>query len=213
MKEKATNTKGKKRLVYYLILAISVALLVTATVLTVYFVAGGDNIVLDKPPEQDLPITPPDDNKPNEPDQPSGGDDTVKFVNPVHFETVSVSHNQIIHNATSDMYYKHQGVDIAGAEGTEVVAMADGKIEEIYLGKTMGNEIVVDHGDGLKTVYRFIDVADGLKAGDTVKQGQKIGTISSAESGSERKDGTHLHLEIFLDGKVTDPVSYLNYGK
>lgn len=213
MKEKSANTTGKKKLIYYLILAISVALLVTATVLTVYFVAGGDDIVLDKPPEQQTPVDPPDDNKPQEPDKPTTGDDTVKFVNPVAFETASVSHNEIIYNETSDMYYKHQGVDIAVEAGTEVVAMADGTVEQIYLGKTLGNEIVINHGDGLKTVYRFVDAIDGLKAGDTVKQGQKFASVSSAESGSERKDGAHLHLEITLNGKAADPVEYLNYGK
>lgn len=214
MKEKSANTTGKKKLIYYLILAISVALLVTATVLTVYFVAGGDDIVLDNPPEQQNPVTPPDDsNKPQEPDKPTTGDDPVKFVNPIAFETASVSHNEIFFNQTADMYYKHQGIDIAAEAGTEVVAMADGTVEQIYLGKTLGNEIVINHGDGLKTVYRFVDAIDGLKAGDTVKQGQKFASVSSAESGSERKDGAHLHLEITLNGKAADPVEYLNYGK
>ena len=194
MKEKTT---GKRKALYYFILAVSVLLLTAATVLTVYFTTGRDNVI-EKPPIEE----------PEDPDdKPSGGDDTIVFVNPL--EDVDVSNEYgFFHNQTLGWYYEHKGVDFAAEEGTQVMSMADGKVESITEDVLTGTQIVVDHGDGLKTVYCFVTAADGLKAGDEVSKGEVIGTVAKA-NGSEYKDGPHLHLEVTMDGKNVDPAEYL----
>ena len=83
--------------------------------------------------------------------------------------------------------------------------MESGTIESIYKDDILlGTEIVVDHGNGLKTMYRFVSEAEGLKVGDTVEKGDVIATVAEA-NGNEYKDGAHLHFEIMQDGKTIDP--------
>lgn len=216
---KEENAKSKKKLIYYLTLAISLVLLIVATVLTVYFVTGaGNDDVLDNPP----PIENPDDGKKpddgNKPDQkpdddkkpddkPTGGDDTVKFVVPLSYSKAT-EFNSIYASQTTGFIYRHKAVDFAAEEGTEICSMADGTVKEISLNETTGNYITVDHGDGLITLYRFVEPVKDLKAGDKVKKGDKIATVAAAY-GSEAKDGTHLHLEVSLKGVPQNPADYI----
>ena len=127
-------------------------------------------------------------------------------------ETVSVSNEfGFFYNQTLDCYYHHSGVDFAGAVGTKVLAVEDGIVESIYTGDLLnGTEIVLDHGDGMKTVYRFVTEAEGLAVGAEVKRGQVIATIAEA-SGNEYKEGAHLHFEMLQSGKSVDPSSSLPF--
>ena len=113
------------------------------------------------------------------------------------------------HNKTLNIYYEHEGLDFTAAAGTEVLAAESGVIESIYKEDILlGTEIVIDHGNGLKTVYRFVTEAEGLKVGDEVEKGEVIATIAEA-NGNEYKDGAHLHFEILQDGKNVDPALHL----
>ena len=71
-----------------------------------------------------------------------------------------------------------------------------------------GNLIVVNHGDGLYTLYRFVEPVTGLKKGDAVSKGQKIGAVAEAY-GSEAFAGEHLHFEVFMGPNNVDPTDYL----
>ena len=87
--------------------------------------------------------------------------------------------------------------------------MDDGVIESVYTSDVLvGTQIVVDHGNGLKTVYEFVTAKEGLKAGDSVKKGDVIATVAEA-TGKEYKDGAHLHFEVLENGKTVDPAGYL----
>ena len=114
------------------------------------------------------------------------------------------------YNQTLNNYYEHAGLDFSAEVGESVVAVDDGVVESVYVSDVLsGTEIVIDHGNGLKTVYRFVAQADGLKAGDSVSKGQAIATVAEP-SGSEYKDGAHLHFEVLENGKCVDPVVYLS---
>ncbi|MBR6703504.1 MAG: M23 family metallopeptidase, partial [Clostridia bacterium] len=69
-------------------------------------------------------------------------------------------------------------------------------------------EITIDHGDGVKSVYRFVEEVEGLQVGDSVKKGEVIATVASA-TGNEYRDGAHLHFEMYEQGKNIDPNIYL----
>ena len=197
---KEAKTKSKKRLVYYLVLAVSVLLLVAATVLTVYFVTNGSgNVLEEKPPVED----------PDDPDEPSGGD-TVNFVSPIENAACKVEYGTIYSNETLGWYYRHKAVDFSAEEGTAVRSMSKGKIESISYSEETGNIIVIDHGDNLRSYYRFIEPAGGLKVGDSVTMGQTIGSVAAAY-GTERFDGAHLHLEVMLGKAYVDPTAYFDY--
>ena len=192
MKEEKTK---KRKLLYYLVLAISVCLLTAATVLTVYFVSDGKTGSLDNNPPGQV-VTPPDDNpggnEPEKPDDKPAGGETPIYTNPA---------NGIIQ--------RHKGVDFAADEGAEVAAIADGTVTAISLNAKTGNVITIDHGDGLVGIYRFVEPVSTLKEGAKVTKGQCFATVAAAY-GSEKLDGTHLHFELELKGKSVDPASYLN---
>ncbi len=217
-KGKVKRMNKEKR--FYLVTALGcVAALVAIVVSAVVATNGNVDNQANKNNQHNSSTLPPDD-------EPSGGgnnngdnnqgnnnnDQTVVtpqgMVMPV--QTVSVINDYgFYHNKTLNSYYEHTGLDFAAEVGTEVLAVESGTIESVYSGDLLlGTEIVVDHGDGLKSVYRFVTAADGLKAGDKVEKGDVIATIAEA-NGNEYKDGAHLHFEIIKDGKVVDPTTYL----
>ena len=225
MKEEKTQAKPRKKLIYYIVLAIAAALLIAATVLTVYFVTNRvDGPVIENPgnnpddnPGGNTGNNPggpenPDDpgNKPgdDEPDGPTGGEDTVRFVSPIVGAAYTVEYNVIYTNKTLGWIYRHKAVDFEAEEGTAVCSMAEGTIESISYSEETGNIIVVNHGGDLKTIYRFVEPTSTLKEGQKVAKGQQIGTVAAAY-GIEHHDGAHLHLEITVNGTNVDPTDSL----
>lgn len=205
---KEQKTKSKKRVVYYLLLAACVLVLAAATVLTVYFVTDGNNVVKN-PDDQNTPVTPPDDpNKPDDPDDKPTGGDAVTYVTPVN-AAYTLGYNAVYANDTLGWVYRHYALDFAAQEGENVSAMTDGTVTEISLSKETGNYILVDHGKGLVSCYRFVEPKEGLKAGDKVKAGDFIGTVA-ANYGSEAHSGAHLHFEVKKDGKFVDPTTLID---
>lgn len=219
------KSQSKKKIIYYAILTVCALLLIAGIVLTVYFVTQNSNPVADNPPvvdsgdnkPEDPPAVDPGDNKPeenppasgdDEPGEPSGGEEVVNFVAPIDYEDYSVVYADIYHNETTGWWYRHKAVDFEAPAGTEVRCMADGTIESVSVSQELGNLIIVDHGDGLKTLYRFVEPVGELAAGQKVSKGEKLGEVATAY-GSEARDGEHLHLEIVLNGDYVDPTDYL----
>jgi len=208
---KEEKAKSKKKLLYYVILGISVLLIAAATVLTVYFVSGRTDDVLDNPsienPDDKQPgDETPDDNKPD--DKPTGGDaEEPKYVAPLASVKYTLAYGEIYTNETVGWIYRHNALDFSAEVGAEVYAMADGEVTEVSYNDKTGNYIVVDHGNGLKSLYRFVEPTKGLGKGATVKKGQVIASVAEAY-GSEFKDGPHLHFEVSLNGKAVNPVDY-----
>lgn len=113
------------------------------------------------------------------------------------------------HNATLNCYYQHDGVDFSASVGAQVFAAEDGVVESIYKDDILlGTQIVIDHGNDLKTTYTFVEEAEGLKVGASVKKGDVIGRVAEP-TGKEYKDGAHLHFEVLENGKSVDPALHL----
>ena len=127
-------------------------------------------------------------------------------------ETVAIVNDYgFYHNQTLNNYYEHKGVDFSAEVGTEVLAVQDGVVESIYRDDILtGTEITVDHGDGVKTVYRFVTANEDLTVGKAVKRGECIATVAEA-TGEEYKDGAHLHFEVRKSGATMDPAVYLTF--
>lgn len=203
--EKAKNKHGK---LYYIIVAACALVLVAAIVLMAVFLApsaGSD--VIDDPGGQEEPDDPDD---PDEPDDPAGTE--VVFSLPVADATVTETF-QFWYNSTLNRYCLHTGVDFSAEAGTEVTAAYAGTVESVTENILEGGKIVLSHGNGLYTVYASVDAASGLRAGDTVEQGEVIGTVSAAADamGNEFNEGAHLHFEVLENEKQIDPATYLDY--
>lgn len=100
----------------------------------------------------------------------------------------------------------HKGVDFGAPKGTDIFAAADGIVivAEFYRG--YGNCVILDHGNGLWTVYGHIrDGGIKVKKGETVKRGQKIAEVGS----TGKSTGYHLHFEVRLNEEAVNPLKYL----
>lgn len=84
----------------------------------------------------------------------------------------------------------HTGVDFAVPQGTDVLAVADGKVANANWGKAYGIHIVHDLGDGTFVIYAHLSKSL-VKVGDKIKKGQHIGESGNTGNSS----GAHLHFE------------------
>ena len=112
-------------------------------------------------------------------------------------------------DVTLGHYHFHSGLDLAADAGTEVVSCLDGTVESVVVGDRLnGTTVTISHDNGLKTVYSFIDAAEGLEAGQSVERGEVIGTVAEA-NGAEMALGPHLHFAVYEDGELANPEDYL----
>lgn len=101
----------------------------------------------------------------------------------------------------------HLGVDYAAATGTPVVAVADGEVLFVGPRGGNGNLVRIRHEHGYESGYAHLSrFARGLRAGDSVEQGQVIGFVGSTGLST----GPHLHFGLKLGGEFIDPLGEQN---
>ena len=106
-----------------------------------------------------------------------------------------------------DTYMPSNGISYGKEEEFDVVSILDGKITKVTSDDTVGNIIIVEHDNGIKSKYESIkDIT--VKEGDTVKQGQKIATSSTANIASDLKN--HLYFELTIKEEIVNPEDYFD---
>jgi len=100
--------------------------------------------------------------------------------------------------------WRHTGLDIGSKQGLAIYAAMDGKIIKAGWGTGYGNHVIIDHGDGKKTLYAHMSKIRA-KNGQEVQQGDVIGDIGSTGWST----GPHLHFEIIINGSKKNPLNYL----
>lgn len=134
----------------------------------------------------------------------------VTFIMPVsNPSSIGVYSETMVWCGTMNRYESHKAIDFFAQEGTNVFAVYDGVVESVESTLLEGVTVVVDHGNGLKTVYNSLSDTDAVSVGQTVTQGQIIGEVSVSNR-QEYKDGAHLHFEVKENGQIIDPVKYLS---
>lgn len=98
----------------------------------------------------------------------------------------------------------HKGIDLACAEGTEVLAAEGGAVVQAYRSTSYGTCLRVLHTDGSESLYAHLQYAY-VRQGEAVEAGQLLGTAGQ----SGRATGAHLHFELYRQGEACDPADAL----
>ena len=98
----------------------------------------------------------------------------------------------------------HNGIDMAAPGGTPILAAYDGKVVAADYSSSMGNYVMIDHGDSLYTIYMHAS-ALYVSKGQEVSKGAKIAAVGT----TGRSTGNHLHFSVRLNGSYVNPWSYL----
>lgn len=117
------------------------------------------------------------------------------------------SDGQLVFSQTMNDYRSHNGTDFDAKDGDKVKAINDGIVMSVTKDNMWGTCVEIDHGN--KMVAKYCGIKETtLKKGDRIKIGENIGQIGFIPI--EATDGTHLHLEIKIDGKLVDPIKAMN---
>lgn len=100
----------------------------------------------------------------------------------------------------------HTGVDFAGPLNAEILAVADGVVTWSGKRPQYGNTVEVDHGNGYLTRYAH-NKENRVNVGQRIKAGDVLGIMGS----TGRATGSHVHFEVFLDGRRINPADVI-YG-
>ncbi|OKI68962.1 M23 family metallopeptidase [Micromonospora sp. CB01531] len=98
----------------------------------------------------------------------------------------------------------HTGIDLVAPEGTPYTAIHSGKVTKAGWFGGYGYAVIVQHPDGSETIYGHSS-AVSVKEGQQVKAGDQLGLVGN----TGHSYGSHLHLEIHVNGQPQDPVPWL----
>ncbi len=213
-----------------LVVTASVVLLAAITVTILTLMGGADQTPIDpieteatggnetaklpvlKPPlggkdETDSPVILPPDTDPAQPTVKP-----VRFTKPLDQAEAGKGHDLtvMVYSVTMNDYRVHCGVDLYAPIGDDVMAVADGVIKEIKNDPFEGTCVRIAHEDGYESVYKNLapQIVKGLTVGSEVKSGQTIASVGESMI-LEIADDSHLHLELYKDGKAIDPLSLI----
>ena len=98
----------------------------------------------------------------------------------------------------------HNGIDLAAPKGTAIYAAYNGVVVAAAYSPTMGNYVMIDHGDNLYTIYMHASTLK-VQANAVVSKGDTIALVGS----TGRSTGNHLHFSVRKDGEYVSPLDYI----
>lgn len=138
------------------------------------------------------------------------------FINPTGIINCTSPYGNRTHPVKGTTSF-HSGIDIGIAGGTPIYAVKNGTVTKVVKNISAinncsygyGNQIVIDHGDGTKTLYAHIKygtIPDSISVGSQISQGEQIGQVGSTGCST----GNHLHYEVLVNGSTVNPADYLD---
>ncbi len=149
--------------------------------------------------------------------------DDIQYITDVKYNVLECERPYAALFSKTDLWYaRHGGVDLAGNWNAPIYAVADGTVIEAVTWKvdqtgsygayTSGTYVAVSHdrcfGHVVVTVYKHLS-SKNVNKGDKILKGQPIG--KQGTTGNSK--GQHLHFELWIDGKLYDPIPYLEERK
>lgn len=123
---------------------------------------------------------------------------------PLNYRRISSHFSKARFHPILKKYRPHHGVDYAAAEGTPVVAVADGVVEFAGWKGGYGKYLKVRHNKTHATCYGHLSrIQPGLRNGSRVRQGDRIGYVGRTGLAT----GPHLHYEVIENGRSIDPLA------
>lgn len=136
-----------------------------------------------------------------------------KLVSPVSGEVIwGYAVDSLIFSRTLSQWMTHCGVDIASPKGSEVRALENGHIENVYTDDLLGVSVVLVHENGMMSVYANLKEEPPVKEGQLIKKRDVIGYVGDTAI-SECGDESHLHLELYKGDLPVDPSDYIRFDK
>lgn len=142
------------------------------------------------------------DNSTNAADQPHYGGGAFVWPAP-SYTRISDDYGYRTHPILGIQKF-HSGVDMAAPSGSSILAAADGTVVAATYNATMGNYVMIDHGNGLYTIYMHAS-ALYVSSGQSVSAGSTIAAVGS----TGRSTGAHLHFSVRQNGNYVSPWNYL----
>lgn len=127
---------------------------------------------------------------------------TVPFERPVQGGVSSLFGMKRVFNGEPRSV--HRGLDLRGAQGTPILACADGVValaDNLYFS---GNVVYINHGEGVFSAYLHMSEVK-VTVGERVRKGQVVGLVGA----TGRVTGPHLHLSLIVQGQSVDPQPFL----
>lgn len=128
---------------------------------------------------------------------------------PVRGEVImDYSMDKTIYYPTLQEYKCNPSILIQSEEGTDVAAVFSGTVADVYHDAQLGTVLEMSLGNGYEAYYGQLENVD-VAVGDTVRQGQIIGTVSTPTR-FYSIEGSHLNFRVTRDGEPVDPLDYLD---
>ncbi|HHX71318.1 MAG TPA: M23 family metallopeptidase [Clostridiales bacterium] len=129
----------------------------------------------------------------------------IFYVRPLPGEVIRpYSGSTPVYNPTMDDWRTHTGIDLAAAVGEPVMAVAKGKVVDVYEDPFKGVVVAIEHEDGVRSIYCGLSKMPSVDVGDAVSAGMIIGSVGTTAA-FETLDESHLHFEVMRNGEYIDP--------
>jgi len=136
----------------------------------------------------------------------------IVFAVPVNYTAMlkGFSATELQYNETMARWESHKAVGLQAPLGTPVVATFGGVVAAVTDNTMFGRQVIIDHRDGLRTVFSNLDRNVNVNQGDRVEKGQRIGSIGQTGS-IEFIDIPHLRVEVLRNGVRIDPGDFIDF--
>ncbi len=132
----------------------------------------------------------------------------VSFTLPLGDDiSMDYSNGEMVYSKTMNDWRVHTGIDFEGPADAAVKAIGAGTVTSVKTDEMYGVTVEIDHGGGIVARYSGLAQDPGVSEGAAVSAGDVIGKVGTVPC--ESAEESHIHLEIRVDGTLTDPLEVL----